>query len=225
MDNDFIEKIKKDLGKSGFGSELNVRRILQDNGWSISGGSAYFDKDEEKSREIDAIAHRSSLVRHEEQCLVFNSFLLFIEVKKTEKPWVVFRRNTEKHFDSCAWNNIINSINLPCEPRFLTKRLMEYSLLKINKWEGTGMHEAFKIPNQPSQWYGAFLTASKAAIDYKEENGSDGEQVTTDILQNPTEITFHQPLVVLDGVLLSAELNKDNDVEIQEVFEFRGHLT
>lgn len=212
-----IRKIKKDIQKSGFASELNVRKILYDHGWSLSGGSAYFDKDENKSREIDIISHRSSFIKHKRNYLVRNFWYLFVEVKKTEKPWIVFKKSVEEPFDSCAWNNLINSINLPCKPRFLSKSLRKHSLLKANGWEGTGIHEAFKNPSQPSQWYKAFLSACKAAEAYKEQYGSDGNKVSDDIIEDSSEISFHQPIVVLDGVLASAELDENNQISIEEV--------
>ena len=90
---------------------------------------------------------------------------MYAEVKKSEKPWVVFKNYPKKYFDSCAWNNIIDYINLPCKPIHLSNSLAEHSLIKLNGWEGTGIHEAFKNPDQPSRWYGAFLSAIKAATD------------------------------------------------------------
>lgn len=99
----------------------------------------------------------------------------------------------------------------------LSGSLKQHSLIKENGWEGTGIHESFKNPDQPSRWYGAFLSAIKAATDYYEEYETDGEKLSNDLYENPTEITFNQPVVVLDGVLTTAELTADGEIIVEEV--------
>lgn len=217
MDIQFFNKLKEDLEKSGLASELKVRNILSKRGWSISGGAAYLDKDEGKSREIDIVSSCSAPVTKGEKCIVYNFFRLYAEVKKSEKPWIVFKHYPPQYLDSCAWDNIINAINLPCHPAILSTSLQSCSLIKVNGWQGTGIHEAFKNPDQPSRWYSAFLSAIKAATDYNEEYRTDGEKQTDNIIENPVEITFNQPLVVLDGILVSAELSENNDIILEEV--------
>ncbi|HEY9201261.1 MAG TPA: hypothetical protein VIQ81_06690 [Gammaproteobacteria bacterium] len=217
MNKELMDRLKKDLEKSGLASELKVRRIFQERKWSISGGAAYLDKDEGKSREIDIVAHHGASIKRRDKTVIYNGFRIYAEVKKSEKPWVVFKHYPSKHFDSCAWNNIIDYINLPCKPLHLAKSLQKHSLIKANGWEGTGIHEAFKKPDQPSRWYGAFLSAIKSATDYHEEYETEGEKESNDLYQNPTEITFNQPVVILDGVLVTAELTSDNDILIEAV--------
>lgn len=217
MNEELLIKLKIDLEKSGLASELKVREVFKNRGWSISGGAAYLDKDEGKSREIDIVAHHGALIKNHGKIIIYNSFRVHGEVKKSEKPWVVFKHYPSKHLDSCAWGNIIDFINLPCEPSKIAGSLMSHSLIKFNGWEGTGIHEAFKNPDQPSRWYGAFLSAIKAATDYYEEYQTEGEELSEDLMTNPTEITFNQPLVILDGVLTTAELNADGEMIIEEV--------
>ncbi len=217
MDQAFFTKIKNDLLKSGLGSELKAGKIFQQRNWSVSSGGAYYDKDEGKSREIDIVAHHRASVKHNKKIVIYNSFLLHAEVKKSEKPWIVFKAYTTKYLDSCAWNNIISAINLPVAPQNLTLSLMPHSLKKKNGWVGTGIHEAFKNPDSPSRWYGAFVSAIKSGVDYYETHSPDADKTTNNILENPTEIQFIQPLVILDGKLITAELSDSNEVELEEV--------
>lgn len=217
MNEELMQKLKKDLEKSGLASELKVRKIFQQRGWSISGGAAYLDKDEGKSREIDIVAHHGASVRKKEKTILYNGFRAYVEVKKSEKPWIVFKHYPSRHLDSCAWNNIIDYINLPCVPAKLAKSLQVHSLIKVNGWEGTGVHEAFKNPDQPSRWYGAFLSAIKSATDHFEEYETEGEKLSSNLYENPTEITFNQPVVVLDGILITAELSDEGEIILEEV--------
>lgn len=217
MDEDFFSKIKQDLLKSGLGSELKAGKIFQENGWSISCGGAYYDKDQGKSREIDIVAHHNASIKHDDKIIIYNSFLIHAEIKKAEKPWIVFKSYPLAPFNSCAWNNIISAINLPTTATKLTFSLMPHSLIKKNGWIGTGIHEAFKNPDTPSRWYGAFLSAIKSSVDYYDSNAPDANKITDDIMKNPTEIQFIQPLVVLDGKLITAELSIDNEMILEEV--------
>ena len=217
MNDEFFTKIKQDLLKSGLGSELKAGQIFQENGWSISSGGAYYDKDQGKSREIDIVAHRNDHIEYNGKTVIYNTVLIHAEVKKTEKPWVVFKSYPSAHFDSCAWNNIISAINLPTTATKFAASLMPHSLIKKNGWIGTGIHEAFKSPDAPSRWYGAFLSAIKSGVDYYDTNSPDADKVTDNIIENPTEIEFIQPLVVLDGKLISAELSSNNEMILEEI--------
>jgi hypothetical protein len=217
MNEELMQKLKKDLVKSGLASELKVRKIFQQRGWSISGGAAYLDKDEGKSREIDVVAHHGASVKRKDKTILYNGFRVYAEVKKSEKPWVVFKHYPSNYRDSCAWDNIIDYIYLPCEPVKLASSLQTHSLIKANGWEGTGVHEAFKNPDQPSRWYGAFLSAIKAATDYYETYETEGIKISDNLYENPTEITFNQPVVILDGVLTTAELSDKGEIIIEEV--------
>ncbi len=116
MNEELREKLIKDLEKSGFGSEMRALKIFQDFNWRTQSNTWYFDRDEQKTREIDISAYRSiSYSLNGKACLGI-IFQIFAEVKKTEKPWIVFRHNLDKVYNLCAWNNMILSKNLPSKP-------------------------------------------------------------------------------------------------------------
>ena len=85
-----IQKIIKDIEKSGFLTELKVGQKLSSKNWKVSFGETYLDYDEKKSREIDIQAYK---VKNNKDVNFQLVFTVFIEVKYEPKnPWVVFMR-------------------------------------------------------------------------------------------------------------------------------------
>jgi len=216
MEADFEKRIRDDLAKAGMLSELRVRRVFDDAGWPTRGPGAYFDKEEEKSREGDLYATRVSSVNDDGITCIHCELTAVIEVKKSERPWVVFKRPLRGPSVGCAWNNLIAKVNLPCETSRLAPYLAEHSLLNVLGWEGAGIHESFKSPDQPSRWYSAFVSSLKWASQMRDELPDEGG-TQNDIRENPTELYFFQPVIVLDGRLISAELNKRSEIEVSEI--------
>jgi hypothetical protein len=217
MNDDLASRIRSDLEKSGMRSELFARRIFIENGWSLSGGAAFLDRDEGKSREIDISAAKVGGIDDQSTRYCHCEFHVIAEVKKSERPWVVFKRVPPSWGRLCAWNNLIPRINLPCKPGKLADALSRSSLVSANGWEGTGIHESFKNPDQPSRWYSAFVSVSKAADGFAGEYAPDGAETTDDVISNPTELYFYQPLVILDGQLVAAELSESGELVLEEV--------
>lgn len=216
MNEELKNKIIADLEKSGFSSELQARRIFQDSGWSVNAGYGYLDKDENKSRETDILATSLQSLKHDGKTFLHSEFHICAEVKKTEKPWVVFDQQTNPALLSCAWNNLVSVINLPAPAIRFANTLKERSLIKINGWVASGIHESFKNPDQPSRWYSSFLSVAKASEFYY-ENCPDGDKQTDDVTKNPCEIHFIQPLVILNGPLYRATLADSGEIEISEI--------
>ena len=212
-----IDKIIKDLEKSGFSTELRARQIFIDSGWSVSAGYGYLDKDEDKSREIDIVATRVLGLKHGDKKYTHSEFHVCGEVKKSEKPWVVFDQHSHPFLLSCAWNNLISAINLPSNPSQLAETLKKSSPIRKNGWLGSGIHESFKNPDQPSRWYGSFVSVSKASEYYYDSISPDGAKQTDDILNNPCEIHFVQPLVILNAPLFRARLSDEGEIVVEEI--------
>ena len=55
MKKEDIEKLKTQILKTGFPTELEVSKIFLQQDWSVDFNSFYIDKDENKGREIDLI--------------------------------------------------------------------------------------------------------------------------------------------------------------------------
>ena len=95
MRENLIEQIEADLEKSGFSSELQARRALINKGWSVNAGYNFLDLDEDKSREIDILATRAVNLKRNNKIYTYTEFHICAEVKKSEKPWIVF--DQQKH--------------------------------------------------------------------------------------------------------------------------------
>lgn len=227
MDTKLINKIKKDLEKSGLGSEMKALKVFNELGWKIESGTSYFDKDEGKSREIDISAYFPSNLYLGEKVGVYNFFFICAEVKKSDKPWIVFKSPLKKFAKGCAWENMISYINFPNKPRSFTQYLKTNSLLSKVNWQATGLHQSFKDPNFASRWYSAFVTVCKACEEEYDSESCEGNKTSSDLVKNPTELNFFQPIVILDGILATAELSDDGEIIIEEIesapfrFEFK----
>lgn len=87
-------------------------------------------------------------------------------------------------------------------------------------WIGFGIHESFKQPSESSRPYGAIISAVKAAEHFFQEGQSwmKGQKgVTNDISKEPTRMLFVRPVVVLDGELLSVELDGVGSLKVTEI--------
>ena len=222
MDDNFVKKLIEDLEKSGFGAEMRAIRVLLSNGWECSGSSYFMDKDIEKTREIDIVAHHWIKRQHADDDVTVSFFFIVAEVKKSEKPWVVFTSKLDKDrfWIGCAWNNLAK---VNCRNEFhkeITEVLPNYSLLTESDSIAYGIHESFKPPSDSSRWYSAFVNVSKAAESELELNSSFFAE-TEKVSENAKfrEFLFVQPVVILDGLLLSAELGTAGDIRLTEINE------
>lgn len=194
---DLEKKILEDIQKTGFVSELNAVSILIENDWKTDHSETYEDKDENKSREIDIIASKSIYVHD----IGFRfSFYIFIEVKKTDRPWIIF--TTDRKFASTGWRIMHRSYN--------DRKSGEISSIfdigcinpndpRENRFRvGKAFHELNKQPSDKSKIYEALITSCKAA------------KYFSDLYERPfshfdpekeTELSIYLPIVILDGLL------------------------
>jgi hypothetical protein len=229
MDDAFYKKVKDDLEKSGFTSEMRVIRAFRQSGWTCEGGAAYFDRDERKTREIDAVGSHHVRKEVAKDLFAASWFYVVAEVKSTQTPWVVFREqlSSDPLPAMDAWCNLADCGGFTEMRVELAPGLSEHSLLCELGWRGYSVHECFKAPGKASRWYSAFVSASKAAhhvfgrhtrYQKKREKNADAK------LHFPAAFYFVQPVVVLDGQLLSADLDGNGVVVLGEIsaapFEF-----
>lgn len=118
-------------------------------------------------------------------------------------------------------------MNLPVERSQLADVLSQDSLISTNGWKASGIHEAFKKPNDMSTWYSAFVTACKAAESAHEAAVAASEPYL-EARSNEVYFDFIKPIVVLDGVLVAAEVDDSGDLALTEIdsaafrFEYRS---
>jgi len=209
-----------DLRKSGFYSEMMAIRACASAKWECHGSFTYFDKDERATRECDFEAVRSWLSLRGDGESVRVVGRLLGQVKKSEKPWIVFldRHVRAEHLDDQC-EIIIQHADLP-DHRSIADMLRQYSLITRNSWIGSGVHEAFKRPMDTSRWYSAFVSACKAT-----EYAFDTAAATPNA---DTQFQLIKPVVILDGILVAAELSTDGEPLLVETdsaafaFEYRN---
>jgi len=63
---------------------------------------------------------------------------------QTEQPWIVSDQQIHPHLIICAWNNLIEVLNLPCKGYQLANQLAKHPPIALNGWVASGIHESFK---------------------------------------------------------------------------------
>ncbi|HEX8408234.1 MAG TPA: hypothetical protein VF883_05180 [Thermoanaerobaculia bacterium] len=222
MNDDLRQKLAHDLKHSGFYSEMLAIRTCIARRWECHGSFTYFDKDEQTSRECDFEAVRRVTLAGAEGAVEVVARLLG-QVKKSERPWIVFKdEHPRGDEDAEGLNDILHSTTVPIAPRILAE-LREGSLLAQNGWRASGIHEGFKKPGDNSAWYGAFVTACKAAESVHER--------ARNALKPDTGIHLHfiKPVVVVDALVVTAELDGNEELLLTEIdkaaftFEYQSH--
>lgn len=222
MDN-LKSKIVSDLEESGFGSEMKSLKLFLDAEWHADGNETFFDKDEAKSREFDISAFRSLDLECDGNLVAVTFIFLTGEVKKSKRPWVVFRHDA--HYWTDAFDDggsLLYASNLPEPLMNLRAAISHHSIVERRGWWGKGIHEAFKDPHKSSRWYSAFITACKAGeqVMWREASAEDPRgSVSDSLLEKATYFLLVRPLVVLDGKLFSARLDGAADIQVEEVTE------
>ena len=213
--NDLKAKLVKNLEETGYPVELKVGDILSKNRWWVEHNRYYIDEDEQKGREIDILAHTNSYFHSEEVnlCVWLN---LVCEVKQARKhPWVILSTTRgliegEGYLRPHYHTSSIDSSLLDggeIERRATTKQFTRI---------GRSYYEAFKSADAKSAIFEALTTTIKASeYRLKKEKGA-GVDIDTG-LKEYREITFVDPIVVLDGLLYEAYLNDNNAIQLAPI--------
>lgn len=146
---------------------------------------------------------------------LFSEYHVFFEVKKSERPWVVFMDRKESSQVGDAYTNPHVEINCPIEFSDLSPVYDEHSIRSQLKWLGYGVHEAFKKPQEAGRWYSAAVTVCKAAHDYLKQ-----EAFTHLAKYRPENSCFvfnAHPVVVIDGPLYGVELGNNNEFKFEKI--------
>ncbi|WP_421164153.1 hypothetical protein [Aeromonas dhakensis] len=229
MEDDLLNKIADDLHKSGFSSEMRVLKTFSDKGWETSGIASYFDKDDEKTRESDLLAYHYIGQDVGESIDASSYFQIVGEVKKSNKPWVIFKETPEdsweleEGFSGLVFHDGIHrgKKRVSSYSKFLRKSGIGYQ----SGWVGRGIHESFKNPDQPSRWYPALIGVAKAGEHELEANSWDKNKERDK--PHPPYMFFVKPIVVIDGLLVAACLDDNANISVEHIpyatvkFEFK----
>jgi len=214
MNAELQERLFADLRTSGFYSEMMAIRACRAAGWECRGGFTYFDRDERTTRECDFEA-----VRKWRDLRTGNRVAarLLGQVKKSEKPWIVFVDRATHGFDD-GLETLLHVTEE--ENRWkVGAALRQRSPVLDDGWTASGIHEAFKKPTDISRWYSAFVSVCKACETAYETNVENEAGLVAQLIK---------PVVVLDGLLMAAELGDDAELVLTETdharfrFEYRS---
>ncbi len=207
MKKEDIEKLKIQILKTGFPTELEVGRIFLQQNWSVDFNSFYIDKDEEKGREIDLICSYFVQEFNEKIESAYEISFYFITEVKTEKtkPWVIFMS------ESSSIEQIFNLPNKWVNNRFnhslLNTTFKKYNE-KLHSKIGRSAIEGFS--SGKDKIFGSFCNTTKA-LEHSIESSFINNDKSPDSL-----FAYYEPLIVLDGELISATLNEKNNLELKE---------
>ena len=204
----FEEKVLDDVRKSGFPTELEVTKRLIEKSWQVSNSCSYEDLDENKSREIDIVAHK--MVRHSSSDCRIIPYLV-VEVKMdTSKPWVIFTTDDEEWADY-GWSILHSGHDyLVNGCAVMSGREMNTLLLSNGSTRtGKAFMEAFRGEGAPSRIYEALMSASKAAFFKRHQFGRDDE--LEELGDADTYLEFYIPVVVVKGDLFSLRLDEQGE--------------
>lgn len=214
MSENLLKKIKADIEKTGFITELLVGDMLNQNKWHVSHSVSYEDMQSLKSREIDVVSTKNF---HSKKTNLYTEFHLVVEVKKIKKnPWVVF--TTPFVFKSWGWRILHSGWNYTNKKSAIlsSDAFEEKHPFKKKKRFGKAFHEAFKTinPGVNSKIFDAILSVCKAAYHLKKSHG--GEPFKNDFdPKKSVELHFYLPVIVLDGQLFEAYLD-EGEISVKE---------
>lgn len=208
------QEVIEDLEKTGFGSEMRAMKIFISRKWKIRGSPAYFDLDEKKTRETDLVAYHT-LCKHKEGSKEISAqsfFQIVAEVKKTEKPWVIFKENPQNNWRlQEGWTSLLfcNGLSKSRDIQILTNAMLTSGLACKLGWFGYGIHESFKKPDKPSRWYSALASVCKA--------GEHGLKANSLEKESFPYFFFVKPVIILDGALLAASIDNKGDISVEKI--------
>lgn len=211
--NDPKARLLKHLEETGYPLELRVGGILSKYGWRVDHNTYYIDEDEQKGREIDIIAITNA---HSSEYKVSAWDSLICEVKKaTKHPWVIL--STKRGFiEHEGWGRLhytegqVDSTLLPFEQIEMKSTTSQFSRI------GRSYCEGFKLADAKSAIFEALTTVVKASEYWVKKNKESPWRLDRDDL-GFRDITFVDPIIILDGLLYEAYLDDDNHLVIDEI--------
>lgn len=214
-DEDYIGKVKEWIESQGYPLELFVASLTQKASFATSISDYYQDPKSGEYREIDVTATRFPVGSRPVMAHV--SFRIECKLSK-EKPWVVFISDPATQADDFLFHPL-TSICSDVFRVFLFEtikkadyrsRLLQLPLFRP-KLSGHGVTQAFTTGRDEP--YKALMSASNASI---------ARALETDKIIHPMPNVYtcgiEFPVIILDGDLFVAYLDKKGKIELQKVF-------
>ncbi len=206
MQKDFTKRILDEINKSGFPLEIHTSTVLNQEGWFVENNPNYFDDKIKEHREIDIVAHKPS------KKFKNGHNLLVIECKKSaNKPWLFFK---QKKVENSVLNMNIAAFGDGSEYKWYEDFMVEHYYSK------NFICTYYMVPylsqsnenrgkNQESDIYRAVKQVMNALIFYSTRESRNINKYKF------KDIKFIYPVIIFDGVLLSAFI-EENEIDIKE---------
>ncbi len=220
-----MEKIFKDKlsnyikEKTGYLEELRVGNIFLKAGWDVRHSNYYLDRDEEKGREIDIYAIKRNAFKDSLGKEIHISINLICEVKKSiKKPWVIFSTKKSKYENFFGYSlyyekNMKNAL----DHKIMMKVDRNSSINSFTRIGETYceayINNTLKSGSDYSQIFKSLTSSTKASEYFLSMREDD---YLADAI-SPKSIEFFEPIVIFDGLMCEAYLNKQNELELNEI--------
>ncbi|MGC6767757.1 hypothetical protein [Enterococcus sp. LJL51] len=206
MKNELLKKIKEEIEKSGYPTELRTNKKFQSKYWQTTENSYYIDQDENKGREIDLEAHKSKSSKNSDKITVWSK--LSVEIKKSEKPWVIFTSN-KKRFDTGGYGLLNHKHNINRELLSYEDIMKEHP---SSSFKRLGRSEFIPFTKGSPQIFDSLLSSVKSCIEVHRSDSDHKEAAS----ENSFDIIFYSPLIVVDSRLFESHLEDDGEITIDE---------
>ncbi len=230
MTDDELEKIKLALEKTGHQFEHQIGMQFERKGWMIIPNKFYLDRDDNKGHEIDLVAYRISEVRDRTAYIT----VVVIEAKQsTKNKWVFYTKG-----------GYSGDINMQTAPLFYHNEVEEIGRYMDQSSLLGGMAERDQLDlfNFPRKAY----SFSEITNDRQgKHGGSYFRAIATNTIYNAifgvikaqmSELDFYRnrkiardekrcylvlPLVVFNGDMMEAQIERDGQIDLQETTEIQ----
>ncbi|WP_138752789.1 hypothetical protein [Paenibacillus sinopodophylli] len=206
-DEDLIERVKKEINKTGFPLEIRIGNLLINRDYYVTHSKFYVDEEEGKSREIDIRAIKNyTFLDEDKKVFVRNS--IHIECKKSDnKPWV-FMSSDKTGSDPGLDDIFVFSRKRSVIPLSIIDKLQGVHPFSKKSNVARGYFEAFKGNETGEMIFKAITSSVKSSL----YNRGIDEQYSNDI----EDINFYYPLIVFEGNMFEATIIND-DINVTEV--------
>ena len=222
------EKFKKEISnyikeKTGYLEELKVGNIFSEAGWGVRHSNYYLDRDEEKGREIDICASKTITFKDNLGKDIYLGLNLVCEVKKSiKKPWVIFSTNKSNYdnffgFSLYYENNIKDALKEKIEMK-VDRNSSIGSFARIGEtYCEVFINNAEKKGSGSSQIFKSLTSSTKASEHFLSMRESNYILIALHDTLHSKSIEFFEPIIIFDGLMLEAYLNKQNELELNEI--------
>ena len=227
MKEEFKIKIIESLKKGGFPTELKVGKVLNQREWFSISNSIYIDKDKNISREIDFYCIKQP-DSNDYLKARFEAHLV-VEVKKSDKPWAFFIQEIKKEIgdERPDHNDKFSSVTYQNITHHIWDRLYNNFPSQNCEFSSSSYAEVFR-DSEISNIYKAIESVTKACHYFrttneierhkkKNEDGFAGDLFEPIDQQRPSLVNVFIPLIVVDALLITAELDNNSELIIEEV--------